>query len=527
MPNYSPYVRVLNSDRETLPLQVRSARYVYSEDLEDRSRITIESDDASYVDHVDIQEDQPLYLVWGYLGDKNSKSERKVYIIDSTANFTETGVVITLECLPKASYLKWNSKNVVRNDTSLGDAAKEMADRIGLNYNDEVTSTSGGLEVLQTGFSKPSERIEEVYNNPDDPTDPRNGEIIERGVTAASDSARVRLTYAWRRYGSLPQGNKSDADVLNALKQNEPLDNLVVSGRDDDLTIKKRNFSQAPVRSVIWKGGNGHLLKFKSGIKNTFNKSRSILTSADGWDPASKTYIKGDVKNTLDGNELLGDNLPVNLEEILNQEVAGYPNNERFYGLYQEYETTDEEGNKVSSFIKNDELNGQQKFIYRERKGATPRVFTKDGYILETDVTSRIPSVGYLPVRFGKHSASIEQDATNIAGSAIPDRAEKTKELTSTSATLLGDALLIEGKILNVQGVGKKYGGNWYITKAEHILDPSGSGWLVELELTKNARGKVDEPLLYMQTAGQLNKSVNTQSQAEDGEFQIPNQIEY
>lgn len=524
MANFSPYIRILNRENQELSLHVKSIRYMYDESLEDYTVIKAESDDPNYVDNIYIQENEYVYVIWGYIGEPNSKTTRKVYVIDSQAEFTDTGVILTLRCLPKTAYLKLNSKDVVRNNTDIPTAAKEMGDRLGITVDNQVDDVDGTSKIIQTGFAKPAEVVYDLYQNPDNPNDPRNGEIVQRGVTSASDSARVRRDYQWKVYESLPQGNRSDAEVLKGMQDIEPLDNLVLSGRDDKLTIKKRDFSQAPILTYVWKGGTGRLLKFKSGIKNTFNRSQSMLSSTDGWDPINKTFIRGDVKNTLEGSEMLADTLPVNIEDTLSSELPSYPGNVQYYGLFEEYNTEDDSGNKLFSAIKNDELNGNSKFVYREKKGYVPGKFSKDGYLLEQDVTSRIEVQGLIPVRYGKHNSSVEQNVRDIAGAAIPDRAEKTKELNKSFATALGDPLLVEGKIIRIDGVGKKYSGNWYIIKAEHIVDTNG--WIVELEITKNARGSADQLILGTQSAYELNRSVNNQTIAQNDEFIIPSEIE-
>lgn len=519
MSNYSPYLEVLDANRNAIKAQVKSIRYVYDEALDDQSVVVLESDDSNYVDIPAIQEDKAIYIIWGYIGIPESETMRKAYITDSIADFTATGVILTLKCLPKASYLKANSSANVSDDTDLPSFTEEAAKRLGLSLNNELGE---GFGVVQTGFSKPAEIVYEKFNNPNDPNDPRNGAIIQRGISAASDSARVRRDYAWKTYGSLPQANRSDAQVIEGMKNNEPLDNLVVSGRDDEVTIKQRNFSQPPVRAYEWRGGKGKLLEFKSGIKNTFNRSKSMLNTSDGWDPSTKTHIKGDVKNTLNGNEVLGESVPVNIEEIL-QDETDYPGNVQYHGLFEQYETTDEDGNKLQSYIRNSELNGKSKFIFREKKGYVPGKFTKDSYLLEQDVSSRIELKDVIPVRFGKHNSSIEQNPESIAGAVTQDQSDRTKELNKSSAVVLGDPLMVEGKIVRVDGVGRKYSGNWYITKAEHVVDESG--WLTILEITRNARGPVDEFILGMKQAAELNKKINNQTQAQDGDFITPSII--
>lgn len=507
MANYSPYIKILDSQKAVLNLQLRSLEYTYSESLEDHSKVVLESNNTTDVDTTEIQEDQSIHIVWGYVGIPHTETIRKVFIIDSKCEFTNTGVKITLRCLPKATYLKYNAKSVVRNNTSIPNLVEELGGRLGIGVENLVDTQESTSQVVKTGFSKPAELLYDVYNNPNDPNDPRNGNIVRRGISSASDSARVRRDYSWKTYSSIPQNNQSDAQLLNAMQKLEPLDNLVISGRDDNITIKQRDFSQTPVILYRWGGENGTLLSITTSINNTFNKPRAMLTSTDGWDSLNKTFIQGDVKNTLEGSTLLGSKLNVNIEESLNTEVSGYPGNVKYYGLFEEYNTEDSEGNKISSFIRNDELNGNSKFVFREKKGYVPGKFSKDGYLLEQDVVSRVELKGVIPVRYAKHMSTIEDNSADIAGAGIEERSSRTLEMYRCSASAIGNPNLTEGKIIRITGIGRKYSGNWYITKARHEVDTKG--WIVHMDISRNAQGPTEDTLPGLQTAENLNRVVN------------------
>lgn len=53
---------------------------------------------------------------------------------------------------------------------------------------------------------------------------------------------------------------------------------------------------------------------------------------------------------------------------------------------------------------------------------------------------------------------------------------------------VMGSPLLRAGKIVTLRGVGKRYGGNWRITRAIHRI---GSGYIVELDVERNATAPV------------------------------------
>jgi hypothetical protein len=516
MSNYSVELQVFNAAGEPLNLQVSSIKYTYDESLKDTSKVVIQGDTDSIVDNIYIQEDRAIFISWGYIGIATSYTKRKVYIIDSDCDFNSEGVTLTLSCLPKAAYLKHNSKKTVRNDATLPDVISDMASVYGLDFENSIDQDNG-LTVVKTGFSKPGEYTYDRYYNSQDPNDPRNGELLIRGITSASDSARVRLDYVWKSYSALPQANKSDAQLLEEMRGSEPLDNLVMSGRDDSITLKTRDFNQAPIRAYVWYGGDGELLEVRTGINNRFNRSESTLNTVEGWNAESKTHITGDIKSSLSSETMLADNLPLAIEDILQSDEPSYPGNVQYYGLFEEYEQSDDEGNTQSSFIRNEELNGERKFVFRERKGTVPGVFNKDGYLLEQDVVSRIGLNGIIPVRFGKSRLSIEDNPRDTAGYGINKSTDKSLELNKSKAKVIGSPELHEGKIIDIQGIGKKYSGKWYILKAEHSVNDQG--WLVDMDITKNARGSVDEDLDSMASYEELNREIN-EAELEDGNYQ-------
>src|SRR5690606_22185053 len=174
-----------------------------------------------------------------------------------------------------------------RVDTTLSKVAKELSDRVGIELTDELSGDQE-YDVHSTGYAKP-------------------GQITQKGYEVPVDSARVRRDYLYKRYSSLPQSNKADSTMLEELLDKEPIDNLVMSGTDDNLSIKVRNFNQAPILQLDWNTGNRLLLSFKTGIKNNTERSGSLVMATDGWIPDVKKFIQGQVEAKSDSKEALGE----------------------------------------------------------------------------------------------------------------------------------------------------------------------------------------------------------------------------
>jgi phage protein D len=77
----------------------------------------------------------------------------------------------------------------------------------------------------------------------------------------------------------------------------------------------------------------------------------------------------------------------------------------------------------------------------------------------------------------GKDSYSSKNHAKHKA------KKNAMKVLTA-SLRMQGDPLVNAGEIITVEGVGKKFGGNWYVEKVVHKID--AGGFETTLELTKN-----------------------------------------
>lgn len=546
----APYQKVYNRRFEILDLQVRDLEYVYSEKLADQSRVVLETNDHSYVDNEFIQEDNSIFLEWGYLGYPESRTIRKVYIVESEADFTETGLVLTLKCMPKGYYLKESSRQDVMQDASLESVATSAAENLGLTLVRDFTDDEGNEnrvvsvgyshdDIIKIGTTKSQTvtvRIPEYLTDADgkpildaagnkqqtgwagsETKEVAGGRTFIQDQAIAQDNARVRLDFNFKRYPELPQANTSDAALINKLVDLEPTDNLVVTARDDELILKKRNFNQAPVAVFKWNLEERNVLSFKAGVKNVFKRKSTVAVSTDGWDPKTKEFFSTEVTATQEGSSTLAENVPKSHAEIMQAESdaedEGRPNNIGYFGDYEEYETADGNGNVSKGLRLAAATSTNNQFVYYKRSGAVPGyIEANQGFANASDVTSRIEVEGWIPVDSKDHEPSIEGTPDEIAGTAINKRSQNN--VNNATLKIEGDNRIIEGKMVNVQGLGRKYSGNWYIIKATHTCDTGG--WLVTAELSRNAMGETDRFTANYEAAQDNNRPVNTKTEVED-----------
>jgi len=233
-----------------------------------------------------------------------------------------------------------------------------------------------------------------------------------------------------------PQAGRSDhqllRDKLNSL-DNTP---YVLDTRDDELVIRKRNFTQAPYKKYTYAGPIGDLLSFTPMTKS---KTKSDTTSAVGygsWNATDKTFNSAKVDASTSGSPTnLSTYTSVDLDKIILPQVS----------------------------------------MGREVGTSTPAVSTQ---VLK----------GFVIKKFANESN--DQFAKNMLGprgnanSAQNVRDNSELKYNPGKALLIGDPNITVGQIHTFDNVSKKYSGNYYCTKSTHDID-GNSGYYVALELTR------------------------------------------
>jgi phage protein D len=155
--------------------------------------------------------------------------------------------------------------------------------------------------------------------------------------------------------------------------------------------------------------------------------------------------------------------------------------------------------------------------------GASP----KDNKTINVESKSGIPQMGHTPIdRFtGPGNSNIRAHQGLQYWELTPELAEKTAigmanmqhrlmlpteerdpslasklaaaaagklDMAAVKATLkvIGTPRLKANEVIRLSGVGSEYSGNWYVVTAKHTISPTGSTYVTELKLSRNALNK-------------------------------------
>ena len=114
---------------------------------------------------------------------------------------------------------------------------------------------------------------------------------------------------------------------------------------------------------------------------------------------------------------------------------------------------------------------------------------SSDGYIpvfTKTQVEATVSGYRLLRAYYSrKYGASIDGDLSRRVLAAANDSRKITEKKLMAKAIVVGRPSLQTSQVINIQNVGKKWSGSWYIKKCVHKLEGS-SGYTVELELTRH-----------------------------------------
>ena len=486
----SIFVRVFNEAGTEVYDRVTSLYYTHSEKVDDSSRIIIETTDVSIVDNPNLQEGKVLKVVFGYVGEK--PRSHTVWIWDIIPNFTPEGIRMEIVGYCKAAYMSLNSSKDVYSDMTLDEMVEEMASQY--NIKKELANLDkSNIQRITTG-EKTLSKLDVSGPN--------------AFTTVARDNTAYVIDYTFKRYQSLPQGNKSDTKMINETAKNEPIDNLVVEGRDDRLIIKRRNLVQEPFKSYRYKGEPGHLLEFTPASHNRTKRKTSVATTVSTWDEENKEYKQTTVSAKESGAPIMGDEVEWSGESQFieslkkNKNPLDRPISAVSSVQFYDYSQKDERGNPITRKLTEETLEATKRnyailarqgylasqgrlpagaghaFVYVERQGANTNVLTIEGLKATAnaplDTTGRIRTREMIILSPSETLHLMEPKHGDAVGAATNRQANKLAEATECNAIMLGDPDLESGKIISILGVGKKYSGNYYIVAVNHELTPNG-----------------------------------------------------
>lgn len=506
----SVVARIFNAKNDLVMEGVTRFRYVHSEVIDDASYITIETKDLTLADHPDLQDGKELKVVWGYL--PNKLRAHLVWIWDITPTFSSSGLRMELKCYCKAAFLKLNSSQKVWEDKTLEDAVSDIAEEYGLSPGTEgidpedQSATPSDFEVVTTGpIAQPGI------------LDAQTGKS-----TTAVDNTSLTQRYIFKKYGAMPQANKSDRRLLDDLASQEPVDNMFVNGRDDQLLVQRRNLNQKPYKSYILKGEPGYLLSFSPATKNSEGEKGGVANVVQGWDEENKEFIQAEITRSQSGAGVIGDMLDQSLEELVRRKVEEENDNllDRRISvggiLQEQYDGVDGNGNPQYKKVVVSKIDTTKRiFVEIRKRGTRPSqvVFGDNGK--NSFVSSAIDAVGRIENRLyvvkdpKEYLPGVESNSQDIAGVGVNRQSKKEMDLHSAEATILGDVDLQSSKVISINGVGKKYSGNYYIYHVSHDIAPD-QGYICTLKLYRTGPNNIGSDIANKIDAAKLGLNKNT-----------------
>lgn len=557
-----PFVKVTDSKNKPiidalsqLPIGelVTSFDYTYREEKDDECNITINCNNPDLIDLPSLREQQYLMVQWGWVYSDSTYIPgvpRKVMVRDVNMRFSNQGIIITLKCTDGFSIMK--SQQLKKNTED--NFANWIKGALSNNYKFKCYIND----------AKPQRNLK----NPKSFLDtPKKGYHFLNGVDIfimGHEGLRETEVDQLIQTRTFMQVSKTPYTAIKDATKYIPNGPYHLDTRDDEVTIHPTNFNQAPIATFTWNGGSGEVISFvittrkkakytdvakKSEIDGETKSLNSQLTQTDGGNPnlnvdgITGAAIPAKYDSRVDGitgaavkpptdqfkdskttkallekdQNILRQEAPKYLEQVVNayKEANGDPTKLASISL-GDYTV------KIKAKVK-DTVNPED-YGTMEYEQSTPGYSRTTGWDkLKRDKTVQIvPKPDGSKYEYWDNPEVVQEkeldlvlsakdllgyagdaDSSNIlAFNQINDALQKQVEGT---LTIIGHPNIISSKIINLQGVSKKYSGDWYIKEANHRLDPS-SGYTLTLELIKKTSSNG--------TIVQSNVNVNNQSLA-------------
>ncbi len=475
----SPYIKAFTSLGE-ITERVVDFSYKFSQKGDDVCQLRVESDDQLLPDFPIYQEGVEYTMIWGYIAE-TEKQKRTVVLRNIKVSYTEEGIALDLLFTDKASLIKTNSSHRVYNKKTVKEINEDVGRRNGLatDYLWEYKA-GGGLLAASSPAPTPA---------------PFNPDI--------------------RKYDTMPQANRSDYEVLKDAADNDPSGPYEIVGRDNKLVVQKPNFKQTPLRTYKWKGEDGHLLRFIPESKEYFIGSGHLGIASTSVNPRTKTFYHSLVtegNNGLDtklntqisspnydnSNDGSGTTSGTNDASTPTKKPTPVTNDPSVKGKELETVANNKSGDKSANplkdigfdNVKKDSFAGRQ-FQFTDFSSADPNFNSAKLMSATTALPTAVP---YVPTFLtGQHTPSIEDDHKKASGKAASVQHKKSLNKNPATAKIVGNVILESGKVITIEGVAKKFTGNYYIQECTHRMNP-GSEYYCDLEFVRNAVGRVSKP---------------------------------
>lgn len=443
-----PYVWLFNVNKETITIKddynkeininerITSFSYKYNEENDDLCTIKFHIGNVSQLNHWLFREDQQFKVQWGYIlpGASVVKSAmRTIAVRDINTNYKSDGIEIELECTDLVSYLKNVRLNRASSSNNFEDWIKEIASGF---YVPTIT-VEGKTTLLRTDEKAEHYKNLAGISNMHMQTEP--DQVIKGKSKAISSEIEERLN----------QSSKGP---------------LYLDGRDNVISIKSRNFNQAPYKYYTYSGNTGELIEFRS--------KSNIVTSKD--DEAEEAILEPETKKVVtskQGNATSYDD--PEYESDLKERIA-------VGSFFSQLRAKFEEA--VNNPLKQPVIDDVNFIDHQRYGGSTVGATNIDG---TTRVAYKGPRWDTERIYTAKqliNSPHLDRERRlNILKNYILKKVEKKYE---SSAKMLGDPSLISSKIYKFLNLSKRDSGNWYAVSVSHDITPR-EAYMTTMELIK------------------------------------------
>ena len=442
--------------------------YIYDEEDDDRCNITFQTSDVYLNDLPSLMRDKLLIVKWGFVntdGELITGPTRLIAIRDRTSDYSADKITLTLKCTDNISYLRNRQVQSIR-DNNFIDWLQEIVDG---KYKATII-VSGSELVNYNGTKAPS------YNTTTD------GQI-----TMAVDNTAAPL-FEWFETKRVIHGNSRA--ITNAIEDElalAPGGPYFVSGRDNTITIRNRDFNQKNKYTYYYGMERGDIISFKP--KTNMEKNEITQNKIANLNPGSKGYFS-EVREYIKISDLTGDYDPI----AGSQNVDVVALEDYMDGFKERYDLAIKTGNVFT--MTEDEIAGGNKIIpdfeqyvlkvthLNDRKPSEDVVhINEDGSITETLLYAEAVDHTAAPfdiVEEFDYKIGAEQILSSAVGQVGIDGMMKNEALARehkkyvANIEIIGDPTLKSSQMIKVAGVAKIHAGSYYTTKVTHRLSHQG-----------------------------------------------------
>lgn len=568
----SPYYKVLYYPSKDGAVDyskyVTRFSYAHCEEEDDTCNISFDFDKLSIIDDKAFVKRSRWKVTWGYIN--GPSHTEKIFVEEVTPDLNARGITMNIIAHDKyASVKKQKSQRVYKNATMPGVASKiaeqngmkvrvqkpaenssphnpyQLAKLVGkepwevdnrvINPNDPnaVAKAQKNIEKMMDNYSRsrqadPTQWVETQSGQHVDMYDayphleqiaiksnPGVNDLIKNGQLNNKSQLRDYLYFKnhYAKFPTLPQANRSHAALLRAMARRQAGGPFQVSGHSENIYIKYRYIKKKPIYGYVYGSNKGLLLTFSPETRHKTYQAAASAVPFVGWNPLNKDPYFGNVtgiNHNGDKGKLGGGAIPYSPRV-----------NEGWNRL----------GGKT---LPDGRTSALGYFGVRTDNGAGP-YFNSGGGLTQIDATA----APFIATTLLKKEPEPTPDNNSPIGTALPTAGQAFSQGSNAQQkaswdinpgvmTVVGNAKLISGEVVTVKNVGKRYSGNYYITKATHTMDKS-SGYITSLEIVRNTTGSKLPLNGELSTSEDIKSNINKQEGKEGDDTktkQVPTKVE-